>query len=76
MTYSSDFRRKVLSVREKGSSTLAEGEPFLCRALIQEPWSLAYTQQACDRIDMAALAHDVECYPDAYQYERSFGVNV
>jgi transposase len=82
MTYSSDFRRKVLSVREKEGLTIAQvaarfdvGIASIVRWLKRpEPKIHGYRRR---KIDMDALARDVEQYPDAYQSERAvrFGVH-
>ena len=82
MTYSSDFRRKVLSVREKEGLTIAQvaarfdvGVASVVRWLKQpEPKVHGYRRR---KIDMDALARDIEKYPDAYQSERAarFGVH-
>lgn len=82
MTYSLDFRRKVLSVRDKENLTISEvasrfdiGVASVVRWLKEiTPRSHGYRQS---KIDMKALAEDVLHYPDAYQYERAerFGVH-
>lgn len=81
MSYSVDFRRKVLSIREQEGLSIREtakrfhiGTDSLTRWLRRiEP------QQSGPRrgkIDKEALIKDVELYPDAYQRERAarFGV--
>lgn len=82
MTYSSDFRRKVLSVRQKEGLTIAQvatrfdvGVASVVRWLKSpEPQKHGYRRR---KIDMDALARDVVQYPDAYQSERAvrFGVH-
>ena len=82
MTYSSDFRRKVLSVREKEGLTIAQvaarfdvGIASVVRWLKNpDPKVHDYRRR---KIDIDALARDVEQYPDAYQSERAarFGVH-
>lgn len=82
MTYSSDFRRKVLSVRKKEGLTIAQvaarfdiGVASVVRWLKRpEPKVHGHRRR---KIDMDALARDVEKYPDAYQSERAarFGVH-
>ena len=75
MTYSVDFRRKVLSVHEKEGLTIAQvaarfdiGVASLVRWLKQpEPKVHGFRRR---RIDRDALARDIEQYPDAYQSER------
>lgn len=82
MTYSFDFRRKVLSVREKEGLTIAQvaarfdvGVASVVRWLKQpEPKAHGYRRR---KIDIDALALDIEQYPDSYQSERAarFGVH-
>lgn len=84
MTYSSDFRRKVLSVREKEGLTIAQVAARFCVGVasvtrwIKNPDAKLTRNKPATKIDMKALARDVETYPDAYQYERAkrFGVSV
>ena len=76
MTYSSDFRRKVLSVREKEGLTIAQvaarfdvGVASVVRWLKNpEPKKHGHRRR---KIDMDALVRDIEQYPDAYQSERA-----
>ena len=77
MTYSVDFRRKVLSIREQDGLTLAEtatrfgvGVASVTRWL-KQPEPKRTRDKPATKIDMKALADDVEVYPDAYQYERA-----
>ena len=77
MTYSSDFRRKVLSVREKESLTIAAvatrfnvGIASVTR-WIKNPTPQLTRNKPATKIDMDALAKDVVDHPDAYQYERA-----
>jgi transposase len=82
MTYSIDFRRKVLSIRKKENLTIAQvakrfyiGIASVTRWLnVIEP-KLTRNKPAT-KIDMNALAKDVENYPDAYQYERGLRLGV
>ena len=82
MTYSVDFRRKVLSVREKEDLTIDEvasrfeiGVASVVRWLRKlEP--LPCRNKPSTKIDMDALARDVEKYPDAYQRERAHRFSV
>ena len=81
MTYSIDFRRRVLSPRKKEGLTLEEtaqrfgvGRASLCRWLKRlEPDQSGPRKR---KINLVALAQDVRHYPDAYQHERAarFGV--
>jgi len=82
MTYSLDFRRKALSVREKEELTIAEvaarfgvGIASVVRWLKKvEPQRTR--NKPATKIDMEALAQDVRDNPDAYQYERATRLGV
>ena len=76
MGYSVDFRRRVLASKEKHKLTFEEtAERFdvSLRSLFR--WSKDVEpkkrKQHKTKIDMDALAQDVEDYPDAFQYERA-----
>jgi transposase len=77
MTYSLDFRRKALSIREQEGLTIAEiaarfggGIARVVRWLKKlEPQRTRH--KPATKIDMAARARDVRDFPDAYQYERA-----
>jgi transposase len=77
MTYSLDFRRKALAIREQEDLTIAEvatrfgvGIASVVRWLKQvEPQRTR--NKPATKIDMAALVQDVRDNPDAYQYERA-----
>jgi len=77
MTYSSDFRRKVLSVREKEELTIAQVAARFCVGIasvtrwLKDPEPRTSRNKPATKIDREALARDVEEYPDAYQYERA-----
>ena len=82
MTYSFDFRRKVLSVREKEGLTIAEVAARFCVGVasvvrwLKDPEPKTSRDKPATKIDMAALARDVLAYPDAYQYERAHRLGV
>ncbi len=84
MAYSSDFRRKVLSVREKEGLTIAQVAERFCVGTasvtrwLKTPEPKTTRNKPATKIDMVALARDVVAYPDAYHYERArrFGVSV
>ena len=84
MTYSSDFRRKVLSVREKESLTIAQVATRFCVGIasvtrwIKNPNPKLTRNKPATKIDMEALVQDIKEYSDAYQYERArrLGVSV
>lgn len=77
MTYSLDFRRKVLSVREKEGLTIAEVANRFCVGIASvvrwidriEPQRTR--NKPATKIDRIALVRDVREYPDAYQAERA-----
>ena len=84
MTYSLDFRRKVLSIHEKEGLTIAQlAERFDVGVASVTRWldriePCMKRNKPATKIDILALARDVEEYPDAYLYERAarFGVSV
>ena len=84
MTYSSDFRCKVLSVRKKEGLTIAQVATRFCVGIasvtrwIKNPQPQLTRNKPATKIDMEALARDVIAHPDAYQYERArrLGVSV
>jgi transposase len=77
MTYSTDFRRKVLEIKdreglssEKVAAHFGVGKSSVSRWRKQlEP--CRNRNKPATKIDMELLARDVELYPDAYQYERA-----
>jgi len=77
MTYSLDYRRKVLTVREKEELTIAEVAERFCVGVATvvrwlqrlEPQLTRY--KPATKIDRIALARDVREHPDAYQSERA-----
>jgi len=77
MTYSIDYRRKVLSLREKEDLTIAEvAERFCVGIATVVRWLKRVEPQRtrvkpATKIDRIALARDVREYPDAYQSERA-----
>lgn len=84
MTYSYDFRRKVLDVRKREGLTIAQVATRFCVGVasvtrwIKTPHPQLTRNKPATKIDMNALAQDVIDYPDAYQYERAkrLGVSV
>ena len=83
MTYSLDFRQKVIDVRAREQLSIDAaakrfdvGKATLTRWLRQlEP--KATRERSCPKIPTDALLADVQRYPDAYQHERAerFGVS-
>ena len=77
MTYLLDYRRKVLSVREKEGLTIAEVAEWFCVGVAMvvrwlrrlEPRRTRY--KPATEIDRIALVRDVREYSDAYQAERA-----
>ncbi|HNM20718.1 MAG TPA: IS630 transposase-related protein [Nitrospira sp.] len=82
MTYSIDFRRKVLSVREREGLTIAEVARRFCVGIasvtrwIKTPEPKATRHKPATKIDRIALARDVREFPDAYQRERASRLGV
>lgn len=82
MTHGYDFRRHVLSVREKEGLTFQEtAERFSVGIASLTRWAKNPEPKATRegrprRIDLEALEQDVRDHPDAFQYERAarFGV--
>ena len=83
MTYSLDFRRKVMDYKIKKGLTFEQTSHHFdigIRTLFR--WSSSLSpchkrQKYAIRIDMDALKQDVEKHPDDYQWERAlrFGVH-
>ena len=77
MTYSIDFRRKVLKVKEEEKLTFAStAERFGIGKNTVLLWSKDIEpkknrNRPATKLDMEALKKDIETYPDAYQYERA-----
>lgn len=77
MTYSLDFRKKVLEVKARDQISFEEvSERFSVGKASVFRWSkdlkIKRTRnKAATKIDMEKLKPDVETYPDAYQYERA-----
>ncbi len=82
MSYSSDFRHKVLSVRSSEGLTIAQVAARFCVGVasvtrwIKNPDPKRTRNKPATKIDMKALAEDVHEHPDAYQYERAARFNV
>ncbi|MGG2140778.1 IS630 transposase-related protein [Symbiopectobacterium sp. RP] len=81
MSYSIDFRRKVISTREEEGSSIREtakqfriGPASVSRWINQIASKASTTRQR--KSDKSELIKNVEQYPDAYQKERTerFGV--
>jgi Transposase len=82
MTYSFDFRRKVLFVRDADGLTIAQvaarfdvGVASVVRWL-KKPQPQMTRIKPATHIDMIALAADVRLFPDAYQDERAARLGV
>lgn len=77
MTYSRDFRRKILEIRrtEKLSMALVAKRFGVSLASVMRwsktPESKIKRNKPATKIDMEALKKDVEKYPDALQSERA-----
>lgn len=77
MTYSRDFRSKVINTREKENLSMAKvAKRFGIGLKSVLRWSkniesIRKRNKPATKIDMEALKQDVERYPDAYKYERA-----
>ena len=77
MTYSLDFRKRVLSIRDKEKlSFISVGKRFGVCAQSVFRWSKKLEPKRTrnkppTKIDMNALKEDVEKYPDGYIQERA-----
>jgi transposase len=82
MTYSPDFREKVLSIKEQEGLTQAEAAVrFGVGVASITRWNKCIEPQRtrtkpATKIDMEALEQDVKTNPDAYQYERAARLGV
>ena len=82
MTYSIDFRRKALLIKEQEQLSFeATARRFGVAKSSIFRWSKPIEAQCtrhkpATKIDMEALKRDVEQYPDAYQYERAERLSV
>jgi transposase len=82
MSYSLDFRKKVLQIREAEGLSLKEvSVRFGIGVTTVFRWTknlepCVTRAKPATKIDMEALKRDIEEHPDAYQYERAqrFGV--
>ena len=83
MTYSVDLRRHVLSIKKREGLTFEQTAlRFTVGIASLTRWNKTITPKATRenrprKVDLKALAKDVETHPDAYQYERAlrFGVH-
>lgn len=82
MTHSLDFRKKVLSIKEKEGLTLSEtAKRFELGISTIQRWEKCLEpkktrNKPATKLDMKALEEDVNTYPDAYQYERAARLGV
>ena len=82
MSYSLDFRHKVLLVRKRDNLTLQQvSDRFSVGVASVVRWNKctdikAYKRHKIRKIDPDLLSEDIKKYPDAYQTERAgrFGV--
>jgi transposase len=83
MTYSIDFRKKVLAIKEQENLTLLEvSKRFGVGQASVVRWSKDIESQRTrnkppTKINWEALTQDVDEHPESYQYERAarFGVS-
>ena len=77
MTYSVDFRKKVLSIKDKDKlSFILAARRFGISKTTLLSWTKNIEPQITRskkavKIDMEALRKDIELYPDSYCYERA-----
>ena len=77
MTYSIDFHRKVLEIKErdgmsfeKVASCFGVSKSSVSRWM-QRPEPYRNRDKPTTKIDMGLLERDIELYPDSYQYSWS-----
>lgn len=77
MTYSIDFRRKVLEVKERDGLSFEQAAALfgVGKSSVQR-WTECIEpcrsrNKPATKIDMELLEQDVGLYPDAYRYERA-----
>lgn len=77
MTYSLEFREKVLSVRAQHNLSIAEtAKKFHIGESSVEKWSKNIVPKKTKnrpftKLDVDALKRDIKIFPDAYNYERA-----
>lgn len=77
MTYSMDFRKKVLQIKaDEGLSCEEVSKRFKIGIMTVVRWGkridpMRSRMKAAVKINMEALREDIQTYPDAYQYERA-----
>lgn len=77
MTYSEDFRERVLAVKVKERLSIVKGaERFGIGTTTLVNWLKGNVpknkrNKPATKINMAALAEDIRKHPDAYSYERA-----
>ena len=82
MSYDIKFRRHVLKIRDREDLSFEEtGKRFGVSKQTVYNWTKRLEEKKKrfrppTKINMDALKHDVEVYPDAYQYERAKRLNV
>ena len=82
MTYSADFRQKVLAIKEREGLTQAEAAVRFGVGLASiTRWNKCLESKStrtkpATKIDMKALEEDVKLHPDGYQYERAARLGV
>jgi len=82
MTYSIDFRKKVLQIRkERGLSILKTSKLFKISPTSIMKWSKNVLpkvgrEKPATKIDMQALIKDIHENPDSYHYERAIKLGV
>ena len=81
MTYSIQFRKKVLKLEEAGDSFLKLSQRFKISTTTISRWKKQITpnkhrNKKPVKIDYEALKRDIQDYPDSYSYERGLRLGV
>ncbi|MGX6960422.1 MAG: IS630 transposase-related protein, partial [Rickettsia endosymbiont of Pentastiridius leporinus] len=77
MTYSIDFRKKVLSIKQDQNMSYEEASKFfgISKTTIlkwkRNPEPKSRRNKPATKIDMELLKEDIRKYPDSYNYERA-----
>lgn len=82
MTYSVQFRKKVLKLQETGESFITLSQRFKISTTTISRWKKQllpkkHRHKKAVKIDDEALRRDIQDHPDSYSYERGirFGVS-
>ena len=81
MTYSIQFRKKVLKLEEVGETFLKLSQRFKISTTTISRWKKQITpkkhrNKKAVKIDYEALKRDIQEHPDSYSYERALRLGV